>query len=125
MWPDSFPVRVRILPISGLSVKDFWLTFSLAIDMEGGKYLEISFKLSCFKGVRLVTMGCKMTVINRMGQSIKNTLDLKRNLGVDEEWNLPPYFTEKLYQVYANEMRRLFKKSTINLRKLLIFLYSK
>ncbi|GFY24713.1 hypothetical protein TNCV_1017591 [Trichonephila clavipes] len=97
MWPDSFPVRVLILSISGLSVNDFRLTFSLVIDLEDGKYLGISFKFSDFERVKPVTVGCKMTVMDRMGQLIKNTLELKRTLGVDEEWNLPPYFKEKLY----------------------------
>ncbi|GFU27718.1 hypothetical protein NPIL_344191 [Nephila pilipes] len=95
-WPETFPRQVRILPISGLTVKDLMVSFSLAKDPEGRKYLGISFQFSNFFKYRPVNVRCKMGVVNRNGFTI-DSLECGHVFVNDEEWILPPYFTEEKY----------------------------
>ncbi|GFR25589.1 hypothetical protein TNCT_320911 [Trichonephila clavata] len=96
MWPDSFPTHVRILPLVDISASDLIVTFSLSRDSGGGKYLGISFQFSFFNKCRPIFMVCKMSVVNQMDQSI-NPWKFQTTFIRDEEWNLPPYFKQEIY----------------------------
>ncbi|GFY58696.1 hypothetical protein TNIN_484591 [Trichonephila inaurata madagascariensis] len=106
-WPDSFPTHVRILPLAELIASDLMVTFSLSRDSEGRKYLGISFQFSGFSKYRPIFMVCKMSVINRVDQSI-NPLEFQTTFVRDEEWNSPPYFKEEIYpSTFARQFKRL------------------